>query len=327
MKYYTKCSNYASDTCPCELAEEGKCIVCSMNRGESTCDCTDTVSYCIEQELINNGGKAKAHRPDIEGKITYVREFRDELKFIRFVVPDITPFMNRDVGTYVFMRLNSSTFYDVPLSVMYDDINVNTLAVLIKIRGVKTSKFKDLKVGDRITLRGPYYNGVMGRRDIAGFNNSKAYVFCKGIGFMPSIHVIEDLRRNNNEVKIYIDSGDFDNRLIYLIKKLYDMEVNEFKACDESGDLTEEYRDILGEMLSDGCKLIHMGLSNYLIKKSIRELERIGYNSRITFINNAKLCCGEGVCGACTKDIGANHSVHLCKKQLEIDEIKKLVLE
>ena len=235
--------------------------------------------------------------------------------------------MNRDVGTYVFMRLNSSTFYDVPLSVMYDDINVNTLAVLIKIRGVKTSKFKDLKVGDRITLRGPYYNGVMGRRDIAGFNNSKAYVFCKGIGFMPSIHVIEDLRRNNNEVKIYIDSGDFDNRLIYLIKKLYDMEVNEFKACDESGDLTEEYRDILGEMLSDGCKLIHMGLSNYLIKKSIRELERIGYNSRITFINNAKLCCGEGVCGACTKDIGANHSVHLCKKQLEIDEIKKLVLE
>ena len=123
MKYYTKCSNYASDTCPCELAEEGKCIVCSMNRGEATCDCTDTVSYCIEQELINNGGKAKAHRPDIEGKITYVREFRDELKFIRFVVPDITPFMNRDVGTYVFMRLNSSTFYDVPLSVTYDDIN------------------------------------------------------------------------------------------------------------------------------------------------------------------------------------------------------------
>lgn len=298
-----------------------------MNRGEATCDCTDTVSYCIEQELINNGGKAKAHRPDIEGKITYVREFRDELKFIRFVVPDITPFMNRDVGTYVFMRLNSSTFYDVPLSVMYDDINVNTLAVLIKIRGVKTSKFKDLKVGDRITLRGPYYNGVMGRREIAGLNNSKAYVFCKGIGFMPSIHVIEDLRRNNNEVKIYIDTGDFDNRLIFLIKKLYDMEVNEFKACDESGDLTEEYRGILGEMLSDGCKLIHMGLSNYLIKKSIRELERIGYNSRITFINNAKLCCGEGVCGACTKDIGADHSVHLCKKQLEIDEIKKIVLE
>ncbi len=68
-------------------------------------------------------------------------------------------------------------------------------------------------------------------------------------------------------------------------------------------------------------------LSDYLIKKSIRELERIGYNSRITFINNAKLCCGEGVCGACTKDIGANHSVHLCKKQLEIDEIKKIVLE
>lgn len=298
-----------------------------MNRGEATCDCTDTVSYCIEQELINNGGKAKAHRPDIEGKITYVREFRDELKFIRFVVPDITPFMNRDVGTYVFMRLNSSTFYDVPLSVMYDDINVNTLAVLIKIRGVKTSKFKDLKVGDCITLRGPYYNGVMGRREIAGFNNSKAYVFCKGIGFMPSIHVIEDLRRNNNEVKIYIDTGDFDNRLIFLIKKLYDMEVNEFKACDESGDLTEEYRGILGEMLSNGCKLIHMGLSDYLIKKSIRELERIGYNSRITFINNAKLCCGEGVCGACTKDIGANHSVHLCKKQLEIDEIKKIVLE
>lgn len=327
MKFFTKCSNYASDTCPCELAEEGKCIVCSMNRGESTCDCSYTVSYCIQQELMNNGGKAKAHRPDIEGKITYIRDFRDGLKFIRFVVEDMTPFMNRDVGTYIFMRVSGSTYYDVPLSVMYDDIKVKSLGVLIKIRGVKTSKFKDLKVGDSITLRGPYYNGVMGRRDIAGYYNSKAYVFCKGIGFMPSIHVIEDLRKNNNEVKIYIDSGDFDKRLIYLLKKIYDMEVNEITVCDESGSLTEEFTCILGEALRDGCKLIHLGLSNYLIKKSIRELERKGYNSHITFINNAKLCCGEGVCGACTKDVGANYSVHLCKKQLEIDEIKKLVLE
>ena len=325
MKVYTKCSNYASDTCPCELAEEGKCIVCSLNRGESVCDCSDTVSYCIEQELINNGRKAKAQQTDMVGEITYVRDFKDGIRFIRFNVPDMSPFRNRDVGTYVFLRVNSSTFYDVPVSIIYDDLDIDSLAVLIKIVGVKTSKFKSLQVGDSIIVRGPYYNGVMGRKEIAGLHNSKAYVFCKGIGFMPSIHVIEDLRANNNEVNVYLDKGDFDKSIIDSFSLLYDMDINEMKMCNEAGDLTEEFGRIIDEASRGGCKLIHLGLSDYLISKSLKEIEIRKYNSHITYINNAKLCCGEGVCGACTKDIGANHTVHLCKEQLGIGEMKELV--
>ena len=325
MKVYTKCSNYASNTCPCELAEEGKCIVCSMNRGEEVCDCSDTVSYCIEQELIYNGRKAKAPHADMEGKITYIRHFKDGIRFIRFKVPDISPFRNRDVGTYVFLRVNGSTFYDVPISIIYDDLDSDSLAVLIKIVGVKTSKFRELKVGDSIIVRGPYYNGVMGRKEIAGTHDNKAYVLCKGIGFIPSIHVIADLKQNNNEVKVYLDKGDFDKDIINTFSLFYDIDVNEMKMCNESGSLTEEFGNIIDEANREDCNLIHLGFSDYLIKKSLQEIKERKYSSHITYINNAKLCCGEGICGSCTKDVGAGHTVHFCKEQLTIDIMKRIV--
>ena len=95
--------------------------------------------------------------------------------------------------------------------------------------------------------------------------------------------------------------------------------------CDESGNLTEDFNSVIKGASDAGCNLIHLGLSDYLIEKSLRIIEASKYDSHISCINNAHLCCGEGVCGACTKDIGEGHTVHLCKEQLSIDDMKKLI--
>ena len=156
-------------------------------------------------------------------------------------------------------------------------------------------------------------------------HNSKAFVFCKGIGFMPSIHVIEELKRNNNDVNVYLDEGDFSKRLINVFSYIYDINVTELKMCDESGSFTEDYNSVIKGASDAGCNLIHLGLSDYLIGKSLRIIEEAKYDSYISCINNAHLCCGEGVCGACTRDIGVNHTVHLCKEQLSISDMKKMI--
>ena len=110
MQVYSKCSNYATDTCPCVLAENGKCIVCSMCRGEDFCTCSDTVSFCIMQELMNRGGKARQPYESLACEVMYVREYDDDIRFIRIKVPHVDDY--QEMGAYVFVRVDENPFFD-----------------------------------------------------------------------------------------------------------------------------------------------------------------------------------------------------------------------
>ena len=106
MKIYTKCSNYASDTCPCVLAESGHCIVCSMCRGEDFCDCSDAAGFCIMQELANNGGKARDQHHIMKCTVTYANIYDDTIKLIRLHIPDGNIGDFTQLGAFVFIRVN-----------------------------------------------------------------------------------------------------------------------------------------------------------------------------------------------------------------------------
>ena len=325
MDVYTKCSNYATDTCPCILAENGKCIECSMCRGEDYCMCSDTVSFCIQQELINHGGRAKQQRRSMRCEVTYVKEFDDGFRFIRVRVPNAGDFIK--LGAYVFVRVNENPFFDVPISVLYEDYSSGTIGMIIQMVGVKTESFRSVRKGDHIYVRGPYYNGVQGRSAVARLRNSRAVVICRGIGFMPSLHVIGALWQNHNTVDVYLDWGRPGKQVLGFFKNLQEIHVNEVRISDRNGALTEEYKQIAAKAVHDGVGLIHLGLSDYLLKKAIGVIEQEDpeHRTAIACINNAHICCGEGICGACTKDAGADHTVHLCREQLDLYEYKRLL--
>ena len=325
MDVYTKCSNYATDTCPCVLAEKGKCIVCSMCRGEDRCTCTDTVSFCVLQELINNRKAAKQPHRSIPCEVADVQKYDDVFRFIRIKVPRADVF--RKLGAYVFLRVDENPFFDVPISVLYEDCEHDTIGMIIQITGIKTERFRDLKEGDTIYVRGPYHNAIQGRKAVAHLRSSKAAVICRGIGFIPSLHVIETLRQNSNDVDVYLDEGKFSRQVLGFFREMQGIHVNEVSLCDENGDLTDTVDRIAGKALRDGTELIHLGVSDYLLKQII---ERIGQmdparRTALSCINNARICCGEGICGACTRNLGADRTVRLCKEQIDLYDYKELL--
>ncbi len=325
MDVYTKCSNYATDTCPCILAEKGKCIVCSMCRGEDHCTCVDTVSFCVLQELISNGEKAKKQHRSIPCEVMHVSRYDDVFRFIRIRVPQADMF--RKLGAYFFARVDENPFFDVPISVLYEDYENGSIGMIIQITGIKTERFRDLKKGDYIYIRGPYYNGIQGRKAVALLHDSRAVVICRGIGFIPSLHVIGVLRRNNNAVDVYLDEGKFNKQVLRFFRDLQEISVNEVRLCSQNGDLTDAFDQIAAKAGHDGTELIHLGLSDHLLKKAIERIEHIDPTRRIDLscINNAHICCGEGICGACTKNLGVDHTVRLCKEQSDLYDYKKLL--
>ncbi len=99
--------------------------------------------------------------------------------------------------------------------------------------------------------------------------------------------------------------------------------VNELKLCDAQGDLTEEARRVIDVSCKNGAGLIHLGMSDHLIGQFAEHIENIGASAAVSWINNTRICCGDGICGACTRSIGPQRIVHLCKEQLDIHEYRK----
>lgn len=325
MDVYTKCSNYATDTCPCILAENGKCIECSMCCGEDYCMCSDTVSFCVQQELINNGGKAKQQHRSMRCEVRYVKEYDDVFRFIRIDVPNADDF--KKLGAYVFVRVDENPFFDVPISVLYEDNSNGTIGLIIQMVGIKTESFRFVREGDYVYVRGPFYNGVQGRNAIAHLRDSRAAVICRGIGLLPSLHVIRTLWQNNNTVDVYLDWGKFSKQVLEFYKELQEIHVSEVRVSDQNGELTEDFYRIAAKAGNGEVELIHLGLSDFLLKKAIDTIEQNDpqHKAAISCINNSRICCGEGICGACTKDVGADHTVRLCKEQLDLYKYKKLI--
>ena len=315
MTVYSKCSDYSSAYCPCVLAENGHCIVCSMCRGEDFCDCRDTVSFCVYQELINNGGKARKPRPDLQARVVHVKEYGDSLRLIRLSVPDSDINDFRELGAYVFVRTENNVFFDVPISVIYEDYDSGSICLLIQVRGIKTKYFKDIKKDDVIHLRGPFFNGIQGRKNIAGMQHQRAIVICRGIGFLPSLNVIQTLRENNNEVIVFLDRGTFSEGILDVFKDLFEISVRTINVSDDLGEIDPEMKEMIRRYADEGIDLIHLGLSDYLVEKFAGFFDEIGLKSDVSYINNSHMCCGEGICGACTKNIDSGHVVHLCKEQ------------
>ena len=63
-------------------------------------------------------------------------------------------------------------------------------------------------------------------------------------------------------------------------------------------------------------KLIHLAGADILTYSVIEYLDEIGRNDiLLSCCNNFKMCCGEGVCGACTARFSGHRVKRFCKMQ------------
>lgn len=316
MKYeIIDCIDAGSEYCPCHLAETGDCLLCSQLCGKTFCDCVKWKGTCIYQEYVWNGKKAK------EGRITYTckiikKEILEDNLLILSI--NVTHKLAKDLlrpGSFVFLR-NPSTeeFYNVPLSVMDVQSEENIIKIALDIKGTKTKKINELNENDDILVKAPFWNGVFGINRVYESKDATSIIIARGIGQAPIIPVMKKLYSNGNKIIVILDKGNYNTNFIDEYLQMCSATVIECNTFF-NGDITQELKEILDKLLAtENVNLIHCAGPDILIYKTMQFL-----NDRATFscCNNAKMCCGEGVCGACTTRFKGHRVKRLCKIQTD----------
>lgn len=310
------CIDCGTEYCPCHLAESGECIICSQLHGECFCDCVNWKGVCVYQEFFNNGMKAKEGRKTYNCNVEKVEYLEEELMMIKFKAPHKLALDLVKPGSYIFIRTDKNYFFDIPISIMESDIENNIITIVVEIRGVKTKKLKDIKENEDIVIRGPYWNGVFGIDNIGKQKNNNCLVLARGIGMAPMMPVIRKLISTENEIELFVDTAPFkvDFAKEYLEK--FNIMPKETNLLDK-GKLSDEGKFIISHAIKDkGISLIHLAGADILTYSVIEYLDEIGRSDiLLSCCNNFKMCCGEGVCGACTARFSGHRVKRFCKLQ------------
>lgn len=300
------CADAGGKYCPCHLAHSGDCIKCSLIRGEKTCECK-WQGVCIFNELQHNKILPVEERKEEICKIIESKEIEDKIYLMKIQVPSYLMRYLSEPGAYVFLkdRNRESIYFNAPISVMDVDEVDNILEVIIVPRGIKT---KPLVNTEEILMKAPYFNGIFGLKEIKSNQCDKCVVILDGLSQVNSINVIKRLIRNNNEVEVFINENG--KRLKIVEDKIKGMGINiNLFNLDNKKDILENYLRNNKVSFVYSCGLI------YFDKDILQLVDNIDESIKFAIPNNNLICCGEGICGACTVRLN-NCRIKTCKAQM-----------
>ena len=199
--------------------------------------------------------------------------------------------------------------FNTPISVMDVDVDNNTVEVVVKTIGIKT---KDLIKSNQVYIKAPYFNGIFGLKEIKSTSKSNSLVILNGLSQVNSINVIRRLIENNNKVDVFINHNGI--ILENVIKKISDLGANIYHIdIDDDKAYIEDY------IKTNNIRLVYSGGSNHFNKDIMNIVNSIDENIRFAISNNNLICCGEGICGACSINLNGL-KVKTCKTQVSSKE-------
>lgn len=235
---------------------------------------------------------------------------------IKFLAPHKLALDLVSPGGFIFIRTDENFYFDIPISILQSDIESNIISIMIEVRGIKTKRLRNIAKGDDIVIRGPYWNGVFGLKNINSLKSGKSLVIAKGIGMAPMLPVIRKLVNNGNKVDLIIDKSPYKEVYVNDYLKQYNLSCDEVPVLGE-GRLTDEIQDIIkNKVEKENIGLIHCAGADILTYKVLDYLDQLNRKDiKTSCCNNAKMCCGEGVCGSCTARFKGHRVKRLCKVQ------------
>lgn len=301
------CADAGSKYCPCHLAYSGDCIKCSLIRGSKTCDCI-WQGVCVYNELQHNKDAQICEREECLCEIVEVKEIQDNILLIRVAIPRAIAKDLCSAGAYVLLKSKdrSSVIFNTPISVMNVDMENNILEMIIKPRGVKT---KTLAKYDKVWLKGPYFNGVFGVADISYTRNSNCAVILSGLSQVNSINIIKALVENNNNVDVF-----FNTQAVILDEVVN--KIMETGANIRTINMEDEEDFIKDYLKRNNIELVYSGAHTSFNKKMMKKIDSVDKDIKLVIPNNNLICCGEGICGACTVNLNGTR-VKSCKAQID----------
>ena len=302
------CIDAGTENCPCYLAVTGDCLLCTRLQGKDYCDC-NWKGVCIYNEFIQGNGRVNNPRSDFEAKIVRKKYYLNDLAVFTLDVGKGFAIKASRPGSFVFLKdKNSKSFYETPLCIMETDINKGQLSVAVKIISAKTKTLADTE--DSLIVRGVYRNGIIGISAITGkdIKGKKILLIAKGIGLAPAMLAANYLWYKNR-VDLIIDPDKISEEMIsdYLGEGEGIIKYLSLSNPDDRKVLT----DLLSREKYDSVIIL---TSDYYLKTISEIVKKKLPDAKIALSNNFKICCGEGVCGACSVTSGSD-TFKMCKCQ------------
>ncbi|NLP29134.1 MAG: sulfide/dihydroorotate dehydrogenase-like FAD/NAD-binding protein [Clostridia bacterium] len=311
----TDCIDAGTEFCPCHLAEVGQCILCSQLSGKTFCDCINWKGVCIYQEYVWNGEKAKSQRKTYFCKVLEKKVIEEKLIIFTLLT---THKIAQDLihpGSYIFMRSTKSTqFYDAPMSIMDVNTEENWIKVAMEIKGIKTKTIASVEENENILIRAPFWNGIFGLRNVYTARDGVSLIVARGIGQAPMVPVLRKLYSNGNKLIVVLDKANYKNTFVEEYLSKYDCKVINCNTLDK-GQITEEVKEIIDRAIEEEkINLVHCNGADIL---NLKIVEYVNDRVKTSCCNNARMCCGEGVCGSCSARYKGQVVKRLCKVQTE----------
>ena len=300
------CADAGGQYCPCHLAHSGDCIKCSLIRGEKKCDCK-WQGVCAYNLLEHDKMSPVEERKEALCKVLEAKEIDNNIYYLKIQIPNKLIKNLCEPGAYVFFKDKNriDSIFNAPISVLDIDEKNNILEVIIVPRGIKT---KPLVHTNEVIVKAPYFTGIFGQKEIKSNMDDKCLIILDGLSQVNSINVIKRLIKNNNNVEVFIN--DKGKRLNVVEDKIKEMgiKINYFNLENKKYVL-EDYIKNNNLSFIYSCGLITF---NKLILDMV---DNIDENIKFAIPNNNLICCGEGICGACTIRLN-NCKIKTCKSQL-----------
>lgn len=302
-----ECIDVGSENCPCYLALTGDCLVCSRLQGREECDC-NWKGVCVYNEFIQGNRKINNPRKDFPAEIVYKKSYLDDLFVVGLKVGKGFALKAASPGSFVFLKeKGSGCYYDTPLCIMDADVENGIIAVAIKVISAKTKLLAEAQ--DELIVRGVYRNGILGIGSITPrlVRNNKILIAAKGIGLAPAILTANYLQ-NKNRIDMIIDKEKISGDLMNDYLKDCNGTIKFMSLAEEN--CRRELEEILNV---HGYNMVVLLASDYYLNIIGEKIKKILPNARLAVSNNFHICCGEGVCGACTIAGAGGETIRMCK--------------
>lgn len=304
-KMKNSCIDAGREGCPCTLAESGNCLICGRLSGGSCEDC-NWQGTCIYTLYEQNGRQLVKGRREQVFPIIEVRTYSPQFRV--FILKADRGFCQKaqTAGAYVFAKTpEAEQWYGMPVSVLKSEPEKGLLHLGICSCGPKSSCL--LEEREHLCIRGVYYNALSGLSDLKD-HAEETVIFAKGIAMAPLRNFLDGGGRyagklSNLRIYVDIDKVGMDFFLDYFGDLPADaVEIRQFA---KEGLCSLDDLDRLEAHTEDNVFAL---TSPYYV----RHIERAS-GSKVVRPSEGNMCCGEGVCGACTYSDENGNTVRRCK--------------
>lgn len=321
IKNISYCIDINSAYCPCLLADTNHCVFCSHLQGKELCDCNwNGVCILYEkkwQSRPSNSLLSKTIRNEVETIYKVTDIISDNTYELEFDVPLSLAMVLDKPGAFVFLKnTDNPEYYYFPVGIMA--VDNNHIRVVIETIGPKSSSII-MNSSNIIKVKGPYFNGVLGQPWIEDITCGKILLIAGGMGQPPALPIVKKLMQNKNEVTALLAPGKVGKIFIHSALEKMGVSIITNDSLRKTGlakfgELIKNEHTRPDLVVSAGPDEQHYAIINVLHNYNI--------NIPMAATNNAKMCCGEGICGACEKELDNGEKIRACKVQTNFNKFK-----